>query len=319
MIKPKRLSPGDTIGVISPASPSENRSEVFRAKEYIEAMGYKVVIGKNVNKTRGITAASEEDRLDDIHEMFRRDDVDAVFVTQGGYGCAQLLRNLDFDLIKEHPKILTGFSDITALHLAINKVCDMVTFHAPGMARFNDEELTEYTKESFFRNLSSPEPPGEIKKASPKKWLVRINGGTCEAPVIGGNLTLICASLGTPWEIDTKGKILFFEDVEAEPWVMDHMLSHLRNAGKLDDAAGFVIGECTDCVPRKNDPGYFTDLSIEDVFEYYLKPLGKPVLYGLPMGHSDDLATLPLVINCDPRYNDGIYLHSLRGRWRRSR
>jgi muramoyltetrapeptide carboxypeptidase len=294
MIKPKRLSPGDTIGVISPASPSENRSEVFRAKEYIEAMGYNVVIGKNVNKTRGITAASEEDRLDDIHEMFRRDDVDAVFVTQGGYGCAQLLRNLDFDLIKEHPKILTGFSDITALHLAINKVCDMVTFHAPGMARFNDEELTEYTKESFFRNLSSPEPPGEIKKASPKKWLVRINGGTCEAPVIGGNLTLICASLGTPWEIDTKGKILFFEDVEAEPWVMDHMLSHLRNAGKLDDAAGFVIGECTDCVPRKNDPGYFTDLSIEDVFEYYLKPLGKPVLYGLPMGHSDDLATLPL-------------------------
>ena len=294
MIKPKRLSPGDTIGVISPASPSENRSEVFRAKEYIEAMGYKVVIGKNVNKTRGITAASEEDRLDDIHEMFRRGDVDAVFVTQGGYGCAQLLRNLDFDLIKEHPKILTGFSDITALHLAINKVCDMVTFHAPGMARFNDEELTEYTKESFFRNLSSPEPPGEIKKASPKKWLVRINGGTCEAPVIGGNLTLICASLGTPWEIDTKGKILFFEDVEAEPWVMDHMLSHLRNAGKLDDAAGFVIGECTDCVPRKNDPGYFTDLSIEDVFEYYLKPLGKPVLYGLPMGHSDDLATLPL-------------------------
>ncbi len=294
MIKPKRLSPGDTIGVISPASPSENRSEVFRAKEYIEAMGYNVVIGKNVNKTRGITAASEEDRLDDIHEMFRRDDVDAVFVTQGGYGCAQLLRNLDFDLIKEHPKILTGFSDITALHLAINKVCDMVTFHAPGMARFNDEELTEYTKESFFRNLSSPEPPGEIKKANPKKWLVRINGGTCEAPVIGGNLTLICASLGTPWEIDTKGKILFFEDVEAEPWVMDHMLSHLRNAGKLDDAAGFVIGECTDCVPRKNDPGYFTDLSIEDVFEYYLKPLGKPVLYGLPMGHSDDLATLPL-------------------------
>lgn len=294
MIKPKRLSPGDTIGVISPASPSENRSEVFRAKEYIEAMGYNVVIGKNVNKTRGITAASEEDRLDDIHEMFRRDDVDAVFVTQGGYGCAQLLRNLDFDLIKEHPKILTGFSDITALHLAINKVCDMVTFHAPGMARFNDEELTEYTKESFFRNLTSPEPPGEIKKASPKKWLVRINGGTCEAPVIGGNLTLICASLGTPWEIDTKGKILFFEDVEAEPWVMDHMLSHLRNAGKLDDAAGFVIGECTDCVPRKNDPGYFTDLSIEDVFEYYLKPLGKPVLYGLPMGHSDDLATLPL-------------------------
>ena len=294
MIKPARLKMGDTIGVISPASPSENRSEVYRAKEYLEGLGYKVVIGKNVNKTKGITAASEEDRLEDIHEMFRRDDIDAVFVTQGGYGSAQLLRNLDFELIRTHPKILTGFSDITSLHLAINKACDMVTFHAPGMARFNDEELTEYTKESFFRNLSSPEPPGEIKKADPKKWLVTIQGGSVEAPVTGGNLTLICASLGTPWEIDTKGKILFFEDVEAEPWVIDHMLSHLRNAGKLDDAAGFAIGDCKDCIPKRNDPGYFTDLSVEDVLDYYLKPLGKPALYGLPMGHCDDLATLPL-------------------------
>ena len=294
MIKPPRLKEGDTIGVISPSSPSENRSEVDRAREYLEGLGYKVVIGKNVNKTKGITAASEEDRLEDIHEMFRRDDIDVVFVTQGGYGAAQLLRNLDYELIRTHPKILTGFSDITSLHLAINKECDMVTFHAPGMARFNDEDLTEYTKESFFRNLMSPEPPGEIKKSSPKKWLVRIQGGSVEAPVIGGNLTLICSSLGTPWEIDCKGKILFFEDVDAEPWIMDHMLSHMRNAGKLDDAVGFVVGECSGCVPRKNDPGYFTDLTVEDVLEYYLKPLGKPVLYGLPMGHCDDLATLPL-------------------------
>ena len=294
MIKPARLKEGDTIGVISPASPSEKRSEVYRAKEYLEGLGYKVVIGKNVNKTKGITAASEEDRLEDIHEMFRRDDIDVVFVTQGGYGSAQLLRNLDFELIRTHPKILTGFSDITSLHLAINKVCDMVTFHAPGMARFNDEELTDYTKESFFKNLMSPEPPGEIKKDSPKKWWVTLHGGTVEAPVIGGNLTLICATLGTPWEIDTKGKILFFEEVEAEPWVIDHMLSHMRNAGKLDDAVGFAVAECTDCIPKRNDPGYFTDLSVEDVLDYYLKPLGKPVLYGLPMGHSDDLATLPL-------------------------
>ena len=294
MIKPKKLGPGDTIGVVSPASPSENRSEVYRAKEYLENLGYKVVIGKNVNKTKGFTAANEQDRIDDIHEMFSREDIDAVFVTQGGYGSAQLIRNLDFDLIRNHPKIFTGFSDITSLHLAIHKFCNFVTFHSPGMARFNDEELTAYTKESFFRVLTQADAPGEIKKVDEKNWLTRIHGGMVEAPTIGGNLTLVCATLGTPFEIDCKDKILFFEDVDTEPWVFDHMMSHLRNAGKLDNAAGFLIGHCENCAPRKHEPGFYCDTSLEDVLHYYLDPLQKPALYGLPMGHGEDLATLPL-------------------------
>ena len=294
MIKPKKLLPGSTIGIVSPASLSENRSEVPRTKEYLESLGYKVAVAKNVNKTKGLTAGSEDERVEDIHEMFLRDDVDAVCATQGGYGSAQLLRKLDFGLIASHPKIFTGFSDITSLHLAINKVCDMVTFHAPGIARFNEEELNEYTKESFFSVLSEDKPYGEIKKSDPKKWLESVSGGVCEAPVIGGNLTLICSSLGTPWEIDCKDKILFFEDVEAEPWIVDHMMSHLRNAGKLDDAAGFLIGNSASCKPFKYEPGFMVDLTFEDVLYYYLEPLGKPALYGLPLGHGDDLATLPL-------------------------
>ena len=294
MIKPRKLKKGDTIGIISPASPSETKSEVIRTKEFLEALGYKVAIAKNVNKTKGLTAGSEEDRVEDIHEMFSRDDVDAVCATQGGYGSAQLLRKLDFDLIKANPKIFTGFSDITSLHLAFNKLCDMVTFHGPGIARFNEEDLNEYTKESFFGVLGEDKPYGEIKKADPKNWLTTISGGVCEAPVIGGNLTLICSTLGTPYEIDCKGKILFFEDVEAEPWIMDHMLSHMRNAGKLDDAAGFLIGDSSTCKPFKYEPGFLVDLSVEDVLSYYLEPLGKPALYGLPLGHSTSLATLPL-------------------------
>ena len=294
MIKPARLKEGATIGIISPASPSENRSEVTRTKEYLEGLGYKVVVAKNVNKTKGITAGSEDDRVEDIHEMFSRDDVDAVCATQGGYGSAQLLRKLDYDLIGSHPKIFTGFSDITSLHLAINKMCGMVTFHGPGIARFNEEELNEYTKESFFGVLGKAEPYGEIKKADPKNWLETVSGGKVQAPVIGGNLTLICSSLGTPYEIDCKGKILFFEDVEAEPWIVDHMMSHLRNAGKLDDAAGFIIGNSSTCVPFKHNPGFLSDMTFEDVLYYYLEPLKKPALYGLPMGHGDYLATLPL-------------------------
>ena len=114
----------------------------------------------------------------------------------------------------------------------------------------------------------------------------------------GGCLTLICASLGTPYEIDCKDKILFFEDVDTEPWIMDHALSHLRNAGKLNDAAGFMIGHCKNCVPFDHKPGFVCDTTLEDVLTYYLKPLKKPALYGLPMGYGDDLATLPLGVMC---------------------
>lgn len=144
MIKAKRLEKGNTIGVVSPASPSENRSEIVRAREYLENLGYKVVIGRNVNKTKGFTAASEQERADDINEMFAREDIDAVFATQGGYGSAQIIDKLDYELIRSKPKIFTGFSDITSLHLAIQKFSGLVTFYSPGMARFNEEDLSEY-------------------------------------------------------------------------------------------------------------------------------------------------------------------------------
>jgi len=292
--KAKRLEPGNTIGVISPSSPSEKKSEVVRGVETLESLGYKVVLSKNLNKTKGFTAGSEEDRADDMNEMFRRDDIDAVFVTQGGYGAAQLIRHLDFDVIAQNPKIFTGFSDITSLHMAIMKYTELITFHGPGISRFNSEDLTDYTKEAFFKAIAQPEPIGEVKLANPKKWINRINTGKVEGIITGGNLTLICATLGTPFEIDTKGKILMIEDLDTEPWIFDHMLSHLRNAGKLEQAAGIVVGECRNCVPFLYNPGYNVDTSLEEVLDYYIKPLNVPAIYGLPLGHTDDLATIPL-------------------------
>lgn len=298
MIKPSMLKKGNTIGVISPASPSESKGEIIRAKETLEEMGYKVVIGKNVNKQKGFVAASEEERAEDLNYMFRSDGIDAVFVTQGGYGSAQIVDKLDYEAIRNNPKVFTGFSDITSLHLAINKFAGVVTFHGPGMARFNSEDLTEYTKKQFFKAVGDGKPLGKIETADRKKWLNTIVPGRCEGRIIGGNMTLICASLGTPYEIDCKGKILLLEEVDTEPWVIDHILSHLRNAGKLNDAAGFVIGQCQGCKPFAHNPGFYCDISIEDVLEYYLNPLGKPALYGLPLGHTEDLATLPLGVMC---------------------
>ena len=294
MIKAKKLNKGDTVGVISPASASFHRSDVLRAQEMLESMGFNVLLGDHVNETKGFFSASEENRIEDFNNMFYNDRVDAVFVTQGGYGSAQILGDIDYDAIRANPKIFTGFSDITSIHLAIYKKAGVMTFHGPGMTRFTSEDLTEYTRRQFFKAISTTEPLGDIELADKKKWLYSIAHGTCEGALIGGNLTLVCATLGTPYEIDTRGKILFIEEVDSEPWVIDHCLSHLRNAGKFRDLAGIVIGECNNCDPRLFDPGYYSDTDIEDVFNYYFSELGIPVLYGLPLGHTEDIATLPM-------------------------
>lgn len=294
MLKPKKLSPGATIGIVAPASPAECPSELPRAKAFIESLGYRVVIGPHVDLRKGFVAASEEERAADINAMFADPAIDAVCCARGGYGSAQIIRHLDFDLIRRNPKIFTGFSDITSLHLAINKLAGLVTFHGPGMARFNPEDLTDYTKQQFFKALAGGEPLGEIPLSDPKKWLHTITEGVAEGELIGGNLTLLCASLGTPCQPDTRGKVLFVEDVDTEPWIMDNNMCHLRNAGLLDEVAAVVIGECKGCVPFDYKPGFLSDVHVEEVFAYYLKPLGVPVMYGLPLGHTDDLATLPL-------------------------
>jgi muramoyltetrapeptide carboxypeptidase len=293
-IKPARLKKGDTIGIVAPASPLYNKSDLVRGIKTLEEWGYKVIVGEHVNARNEYLAGTDEQRASDINSMFENDQVDAIFVTQGGYGSARLLRHINFDLIKKNPKIFIGYSDITAIHLAIQKLTGLVTFHGPGMAGFNPEELSDYRKNQLFKALLMEEPIGEIELADKKKWINIINPGEARGEMVGGNLSLICSSLGTPYEIETEGKILFFEELDTEPWVIDHMLSHLINAGKLQKAAGIVIGECKDCVPYTHHPGFPVTFSLEDLLEEYIKPLNIPAIYGLPLGHTKDLATIPL-------------------------
>lgn len=293
-IKPARLKKGDTIGIVAPASPLYNKSDLIRGIKTLEDWGYKVIVGEHVNARNEYLAGTDEQRASDINSMFENDQVDAIFVTQGGYGSARLLRYINFDLIKKNPKIFIGYSDITAIHLAIQKLTGLISFHGPGMAGFNPEELSDYRKNQLFKALLLEEPIGEIELADKKKWINIINPGEARGEMIGGNLSLICSSLGTPYEIETEGKILFFEELDTEPWVIDHMLSHLFNAGKLQKAAGIVIGECKDCVPYTHHPGFPVTFSLEDLLEEYIKPLNIPAIYGLPLGHTKDLATIPL-------------------------
>lgn len=292
LIKPKQLKKGDTIGLVSPSSGLWERSVLWSAIENLEKAGMKVKLAKNVYENTFYFAGNDEFRAEELMKMFQDDEVDAVFCTQGGYGGARLWKYLNFDIIKQNPKIFLGYSDITALHMAIHKKTGLVTFHGPNVFKLSNRNITEYNSEHLKRALTAHSPVGEINVTSEKDYFVKVVPGKVEAPIIGGNLSLICGTLGTPYEIDTKGKILFLEDIGVSPWVLDHLLSHLYNAGKLHDALGFVVGECTECEP-KPDNDYFPERSFEDIVFDVLGSLGKPTLMNLPLGHTKNLATIP--------------------------
>lgn len=292
-LKPKALRQGDTIGIIAPASPFYYKSALARGVYELEQWGYNVKLGKYIYEQMGYLAGSDEQRAHDVNEMFKDDEVDAIMVTGGGYGTARLVDKIDYDVIKKNPKIITGYSDITTLHIAIHQFTGLTTFHGPGLLRLNREELTEYTKEQLLKAITTNETLGEIKRADERKWLHTFFPGEARGEIVGGNLALISASLGTEYEIDTKGKILFIEEWNMEPWQIDHFMNHLYNAGKLHDAVGIVFGECVNCIPF-NNIGFENSLTLEEIFEHFTQLVKKPAFYGLPLGHTNDLATIPI-------------------------
>jgi muramoyltetrapeptide carboxypeptidase len=228
--------------------------------------------------------------------MFRDPEVRAVFAIRGGYGASQLLDRIDYDLIRSKPKIFLGYSDLTALHLAIQKRAGLVTFHGPVvLSRF-----TPFTQTYFRKALFETEPMGRVTNPPdsdplrPAHVLRTVRGGQARGPLHGGNLTLISTTMGTPYEIETSGRILFLEDVDEQPYSIDRMLTQLRLAGKLDAATGVIFGECQDCRPRDFKPSYESTLSTGEVVDEILGHLRIPVLSGLTIGHTEDQLTLPL-------------------------
>ena len=288
MIKPKKLYPGDTIGLISPASPTVDRLDVPRSKEFLEKMGYKVVLGKHVDALRGHYAAALEDaKAEDFNEMFANDEIDMILCVRGGSSTQQFVQRIDFENVRKNPKIFSGFSDITTLHLAIAKHAGLVTFHGPNLMTLRPG-MSDYTKDHFFRAITSTEERREIKLADEDKYVMTIHAGAAEAPVLGGNLCLIAGSCGTMYQPDFTGKILFFEETNEQPYAVDRYLAQMRNCGMLDGIKGVLIGEFSGC-----GPGSAYSTTIIDTFEHYFADLGVPCLYGLPLGHTKDMATLP--------------------------
>jgi len=298
LIKPPRLKKGDTIALVTPASGPFEASTIWKTKARLENLGFTVKLGQHISENYGYLAGSDQDRAEDLHTMFRDASVHAIMALRGGYGSGRLLHYLDFDLIRKHPKILIGYSDITSLLLIIYKLSGLVTFHGPVAV----SDFTDYTQKYFWQLLTSTQPAGAIDFPKPDDPLLpanqtwAIHGGRATGELVGGNLTLVCASLGTPYEIETKGKILFLEDTEEEPYSLDRMFTQLDNAGKLEEAAAIALGHCADCGPREFDPGFNRTLSVEEVYKDRLGHLRKPVLVDLPIGHLHDKITVPLGI-----------------------
>ena len=289
----KKLKFGDTIGLIAPSGAVRTEGAVARAVEETKRMGFKVKLGESAQQKYGYLSGTDEVRARDINNMFADDEVDAIICIRGGYGAMRILDKLDYEMISKHPKIFAGFSDITALHIALLNRCDLATFHAPVAVGWADGPMDDFSRESMYKALMHAEPMGELVNP-PAYEKKTVNPGVAEGMLVGGNLMLITSSLGTPWEINTKDRILFIEEVSERTYCVDRMLTQLRLAGKFDDCAGVVFGDFADCNIEYPEFG----LTLEEIVRDVVAPCGKPVFTGLRCGHCTPKLTLPLGVKC---------------------
>lgn len=297
LIKPRRLKKGDTIGLITPGSFIPDQA-LEKAIANVQQLGFKVKLGQHIRALRGFNAGTDEQRLEDLHSMFADESVDGIWCARGGYGCTRLLPMIDYDLLRRNPKVFLGYSDITALHNAFYQRCGLVTFHGPVAS----STLTPYAIAHFQRALMEQIQTQVIQPAGANKQVkdvlyqpAMIRRGVARGALIGGNLSLLAAMSGTDFEIDPRGKIIFLEDIEEKPYRIDRMLTQLRQANQLAEAAGFALGIFADCIPEPAD----RSLTLLETVEDRLLPLQKPAVYGLSWGHISNQATLPVGVQAE--------------------
>lgn len=287
IIQAPALRRGDKIGLVAPAS-SFNREAFLRGCDRLRQMGYEPVYSQNIFDRDIYFAGTAERRTQELHEYWRRDDIAALICVRGGYGSNYLLEKLDYRMIAERPKILLGCSDITSLLTAIHDRTGLIGFHGPMVAK----DIADGTFDQLSWNNSLAGITG---------WDVPVNGvevlrpGTARGKLYGGCLSMLVASLGTPYEIQTDGCILFIEDIGEKPFRIDRMLTQLRLAGKLEKVRGFVFGEMLDCLPPKGET-----YTLQQVIMRVLAPYNVPIVYGLKSGHvTSGNITLPLGVQAE--------------------
>jgi muramoyltetrapeptide carboxypeptidase len=292
--KPPRLRPGDTVGLIEPAGFTDDAFDLALVMETVAAMGLKPKPARHLMERYGYLAGKDADRGADVNAMFADPDVRAVFAVRGGWGSARILPYLDFAAIRAHPKLLVGFSDITALHLAFAARAGFATIHGPNAA----SSWSQFSWDAFRAVAFDGATPTLVNPQAREDRLVPLGGrirtfrgGQATGRLLGGNLTVLAALMGTPWLPDFSGAILFLEDVGEAPYRIDRMLTQLSLAGVLGKVAGVVFGQCARCNAADASYGGFT---LSEVLQQHLAPLGVPAFQGAAIGHVANQFSLPL-------------------------
>ncbi len=284
---PRRLAVGDQVALVSPASPVRSARVLALGRKRLEQFGLRVKPGRHALSEHGYLAGTDRERLHDLEAAFRDPDIKAIFCARGGYGVARLLPAFDLALARRHPKPLVGFSDVTVLHLALQKA-GVISFWGPMPC--SSLGLSPFSARSLERALMSDVPAGRVP-FSPGRRPISLRRGIAQGRITGGTLSLLTSSLGTPYEVETRGRIVFLEDVDEEPFKVDRLLTQMIAAGKLADAAGVALGIFTG-IQKRNCPGRLS-LTMREVFADHLLPLKVPVLGNVAVGHVSDQVTLP--------------------------
>lgn len=285
------LKRGDEVAIIAPASPYL-KNQYDDIKKNIELLGLKPVFLDTCYKEHGHFAGTTEERVHDIHEAFQNPRYKGIVCLKGGYGTPRLLKHLDMKLIKENYKLFMGYSDITALHILFNNNV-LPTFHGPmASSPFTDDYTMDYMKKALFSDELY-----EIKNPVDEKLDILVQG-KCSGELVGGNLSLLISTLGSPYEIDTKGKILFIEEVNEPNYVIDRMLNTLDLAGKFNDCVGIVLGSFTGC-DSDPDNTLKTDLNLKTIIEEIILPYNKPTVSNFRAGHNFPQPTLPFGVKVE--------------------
>lgn len=300
-IFPMRLHAGDTVALIASGFRVEEDAVVYYAKERLEVLGLHVKLGKSIFKRDAYFAGKDQDRARDVNDMFADDEVKAIFEVRGGWGCNRILPYLNYRLIKQHPKVVMGFSDITSLLLAINAKTGLITFHGT----LGVEKWPEYTVNYMKRVLLGGEAVtfvNPVAEIDPKVDIIQtdnrirtIHGGIAEGKLLGGNLASIVSMLGSSYLPRWQGAILFVEDVDENYYNIDRMMNQLQMAGVLKQISGFVFGQCIACSVGHNSTvsGVLGSETLDQILDHYIRPLGIPAWSGAMIGHMAQMFTLP--------------------------
>jgi len=292
-MKPPKLSSGSLIGLVAPASPVPSGRILERGQAVLEEMGFRVRMGRHVRRRRNYLAGVDQVRAEDLNEMFADPEVDAIFCVRGGYGTARLLDRLDFAALQAHPKVLLGYSDITALQLAVYRRIGLVTFYGPMVTTEMAKTFHPETRRRLLAAVTSTESPEPVSAAPRDSPPLVIRPGVAEGRLVGGCLSVLVTLLGSDYMPSLEGTILFLEDLDEEPYRLDRYLTQLRLCGALSRVSGVAVGQLIDCEPREDRADYIRAHGSRDVLRDRLGDLNVPVLAGLGFGHGRDQATLP--------------------------